>query len=182
MVTRSWMAPATRFLPFNQGNDGGAGNPVNASGGHGTAYLWESIWARESWLEILGKYLVAQKDKKKQISKIIFPRFHQLDATRKLREAVLKDGAGKKYLVQHSAGSGKTNSIAWTARFLADLHDAHRTGRCLIRCWWCRIGMSSTHSCRRRFSISSGLAAWWRRSKGRVTARAGNWRRRLVGG
>ena len=115
--------PATVFLPFNQGNDGAAGNPVNPAG-HRTAYLWEKVWARESWLEILGRYLIAQRDKKKQITKVIFPRFHQLDVTRKLQVAVLKDGPGGKYLVQHSAGSGKTNSIAWTAHFLAELHDA----------------------------------------------------------
>lgn len=114
---------ATVFLPFNQGNDGAAGNPVNPSG-HRTAYLWEKVWARESWLEILGRYLIAQRDKKKQITKIIFPRFHQLDVTRKLQVSVLHDGPGGKYLVQHSAGSGKTNSIAWTAHFLAELHDA----------------------------------------------------------
>jgi type I restriction enzyme R subunit len=116
--------PATVFLPFNQGDDGAAGNPVNPHGGHRTAYLWEQVWARESWLEILGRYLIAQRDKKKQIEKIIFPRFHQLDVTRKLQVAVLHDGPGGKYLVQHSAGSGKTNSIAWTAHFLAELHDA----------------------------------------------------------
>ncbi|MFM2168848.1 MAG: hypothetical protein RIS79_3219, partial [Verrucomicrobiota bacterium] len=117
--------PATRFLPFNQGDNGAAGNPVNPSGGHRTAYLWEKVWSRESWLEILGRYLIAQRDKKKNIERIIFPRFHQLDVTRKLQVAVLTDGAGSKYLVQHSAGSGKTNSIAWTAHFLADLHDAN---------------------------------------------------------
>jgi type I restriction enzyme R subunit len=116
--------PATVFLPFNQGDHGAAGNPVNPGGGHRTAYLWEQVWARESWLEILGRYLIAKRDKKKQITEIIFPRFHQLDVTRKLHVAVLKDGIGGKYLVQHSAGSGKTNSIAWTAHFLADLHDA----------------------------------------------------------
>ncbi|HMV13429.1 MAG TPA: type I restriction endonuclease, partial [Nitrosomonas sp.] len=116
--------PATKLLPFNQGDNGAAGNPVNEKGGHRTAYLWEDVWARESWLEILGRYLVAQKDSKKQISTIIFPRFHQLDATRKLAAAVLKEGPGGKYLIQHSAGSGKTNSIAWSAHFLADLHDA----------------------------------------------------------
>ncbi len=115
--------PATSFLPFNQGDNGGAGNPLNRSG-HRTAYLWEQVWERESWLEILGRYLVAEKDDKKQIKKIIFPRFHQLDATRKLQAAVLQDGPGGKYLIQHSAGSGKTNSIAWSAHFLADLHDA----------------------------------------------------------
>ncbi len=112
------------FLPFNQGDNGAAGNPVNPSGGHRTAYLWEQVWERHSWLEILGRYLVAQKDSKKQIKKIIFPRFHQLDATRKLLAAVLAEGPGNNYLIQHSAGSGKTNSIAWSAHFLADLHDA----------------------------------------------------------
>ncbi|MHB1702452.1 MAG: type I restriction endonuclease subunit R, partial [Acidobacteriaceae bacterium] len=117
---------ATRFLPFNKGDNGAAGNPANPHDGHRTAYLWEEVWERESWLEILGRYLVAQKDKKKQIKEIIFPRYHQLDATRKLLAAVFENGAGGKYLVQHSAGSGKTNSIAWSAHFLADLHDAQQ--------------------------------------------------------
>jgi len=123
MVTRL-QGPETVFLPFNQGDDGGAGNPVNPTGGHRTAYLWEQVWARESWLEILGRYLIAQRDKKKQLSRLIFPRYHQLDVTRKLQAAVLSDKPGTRYLVQHSAGSGKTNSIAWTAHFLAELHDA----------------------------------------------------------
>jgi type I restriction enzyme R subunit len=123
MVTKL-AGPATVFLPFNLGNDGAAGNPVNQQGGHRTAYLWEQVWSRESWLEILGRYLIAQRDQKKQIAQIIFPRFHQLDVTRKLQSAVLKDGPGGKYLIQHSAGSGKTNSIAWTAHFLAELHDS----------------------------------------------------------
>lgn len=117
---------ATVFLPFNQGDHGAKGNPVNPTGGHRTAYLWEKVWARDSWLEILGRYLITARDKKKQIEKIIFPRFHQLDATRKLQAAVLADGPGGKYLIQHSAGSGKTNSIAWTAHFLAELHDAQK--------------------------------------------------------
>lgn len=117
--------PATKFLPFNLGNDGAAGNPVNPDG-HRTAYLWERVWARESWLEILGRYLIAKRDKKKVIQQLIFPRFHQLDATRKLQAAVLQDGPGAKYLIQHSAGSGKTNSIAWAAHFLAELHDVEQ--------------------------------------------------------
>ena len=123
MVTKL-AGPATVFLPFNLGDDGAAGNPVNAAGGHRTAYLWEQVWARESWLEILGRYLIAKRDEKKQIENIIFPRYHQLDVTRKLQAAVLNDGPGSKYLIQHSAGSGKTNSIAWTAHFLAELHNA----------------------------------------------------------
>ena len=113
----------TTFLPFDKGDRGAAGNPPNPHG-HATAYLWEDVWQRESWLEILGRYVVATRGAKKQIEKIIFPRYHQLDATRKLVGAVLAEGPGQKYLIQHSAGSGKTNSIAWTAHFLADLHDA----------------------------------------------------------
>ena len=123
MMTTKLAGFGTTFLPFDQGDNGAAGNPPNLDG-HKTAYLWEQIWQRDSLLEILGRYMVAERNKKKQISKIIFPRFHQLDATRKLQQAVLSEGAGQKYLVQHSAGSGKTNSIAWTAHFLADLHDS----------------------------------------------------------
>jgi type I restriction enzyme R subunit len=121
-MTTKLAGPATAFLPFNQGNGGGRGNPVNPRGGHRTAYLWEDVWARERWLEILGRYLIAERDDKKQVKSVIFPRFHQLDVTRKLQAAVLTDGPGGKYLVQHSAGSGKTNSIAWAAHFLAELH------------------------------------------------------------
>jgi type I restriction enzyme R subunit len=92
----------TSFLPFNQGNDGAAGNPPNPNG-HRTAYLWEDVWARDSWLEILGRYLIAFRDDRKQITQVIFPRFHQLDVTRRLHNAVLREGAGGRYLVQHSA-------------------------------------------------------------------------------
>ena len=122
-MTTRLAGAATQFLPFNRGDDGAAGNPANPLG-HKTAYLWQEVWGKESWLEIIGRYLVAERDAKKQITKLIFPRYHQLDATRKLLATVLHEGAGHKYLIQHSAGSGKTNSIAWTAHFLADLHDA----------------------------------------------------------
>lgn len=121
-MTTRLSGSGTRFLPFNQGDGGGKGNPVNPKG-HRTAYLWEDIWQRDSLLEILGRYMVAQRNAKRQVTGVIFPRFHQLDATRKLQVAILADGAGGKYLIQHSAGSGKTNSIAWSAHFLADLHD-----------------------------------------------------------
>lgn len=122
MMTTRLQGTSTRFLPFNRGDHGGKGNPVNPSG-HKTAYLWNEVWQRDSWLEILGRYIVTERDAKKQIKSVIFPRFHQLDATRKLRAAILTEGVGGKYLIQHSAGSGKTNSIAWSAHFLADLHD-----------------------------------------------------------
>jgi type I restriction enzyme R subunit len=123
MMTTRLQGPATQFLPFNQGDRGAAGNPPNAKG-HRTHYLWEQVWEVDSWLEIIGRYLVTRRDSKKKITGVIFPRYHQLDATRKLLDAVLTEGPGQKYLIQHSAGSGKTNSIAWTAHFLADLHDA----------------------------------------------------------
>ena len=122
-MTTRLAGPDTQFLPFNRGDHGAKGNPANATG-HPTAYLWEQVWSRESWLEILGRYLITQRNEKKQIASVIFPRYHQLDVTRKLQAAVLADATGTKYLVQHSAGSGKTNSIAWTAHFLAELHDA----------------------------------------------------------
>jgi type I restriction enzyme R subunit len=125
MMTTRLAGADTFFLPFNRGNKGGAGNEPNPHGA-ATSYLWEEVWARESWLEILGRYLIGKRDEKKQLKAVIFPRYHQLDATRKLVADVRANGAGQRYLIQHSAGSGKTNSIAWSAHFLADLHnDAH---------------------------------------------------------
>ncbi|MGE0621117.1 MAG: type I restriction endonuclease subunit R [Pseudomonadales bacterium] len=122
-MTTKLAGPSTVFLPFNRGDNGAAGNPLNPHGPK-TAYLWEQVWQRDSWLDILGRYLIAERDEKKKIKAIIFPRYHQLDVTRKLLDTVLKEGPGHKYLVQHSAGSGKTNSIAWSAHFLSDLHDS----------------------------------------------------------
>lgn len=120
-MTTRLAGTATRFLPFNKGNHGAAGNPPNPDG-YPTSYLWEDVFWRDSWLEILGRYLIGKRNDKKQMTSVIFPRYHQLDATRKLVADVLANGAGERYLIQHSAGSGKTNSIAWTAHFLADLH------------------------------------------------------------
>ncbi|MDP9348690.1 MAG: DEAD/DEAH box helicase family protein [Gemmatimonadota bacterium] len=121
-MTTKLEGPGTRFLPFDRGNDGGKGNAPNPHG-HPTSYLWEQIWARDGWLEILGRYMVAERDKKKEIARVLFPRYHQLAATRALVAAVRAEGPGGRYLIQHSAGSGKTNSIAWTAHLLSDLHD-----------------------------------------------------------
>ena len=126
-MTTKLLGPATIFLPFNRGDDGGAGNPLDSERGYRTGYLWEQVWERHGWLEILGRYLVTSRDKKKQIKAVIFPRYHQLDVTRQLQAAVLAEGPGSKYLVQHSAGSGKTKSIAWTAHFLAELHNAEHS-------------------------------------------------------
>ena len=127
-MTTRLEGPRTQFLPFNRGSDPGgadcgAGNPVME--GHRTAYLWEEVWERHSWLEILGRYCIAERDQKKQIRRIVFPRYHQLAVTRLLLKAVLEEGPGRRYLIQHSAGSGKTASIGWSAHLLADLHDAN---------------------------------------------------------
>ena len=111
----------TNFLPFNQGSngagrDGGKGNPANPDG-YPTAYLWERVFQKDSMIDILQKFIHADKEK------IIFPRYHQLDVVRKMIAHVSEHGAGHNYLIQHSAGSGKSNSIAWTAYRLASLHD-----------------------------------------------------------
>jgi type I restriction enzyme R subunit len=119
----------TRYLPFNQGYNNGAGNPPNPHG-HKTAYLWEQVWSRESWLEIIGSFLHLQTQEVKIDGRLfkketmIFPRFHQLDAVRRLSMDAQREGAGHNYLIQHSAGSGKSNSIAWLAYRLSGLHDA----------------------------------------------------------
>ena len=123
----------TYFLPFNQGSNGagkvgGKGNPVNPNG-YDTAYLWERVLCKDSLMEILQKYMHLQQeyDKNGNLVKetMIFPRYHQLDVVRKLIADVKKEGAGRNYLIQHSAGSGKSNSIAWTAYRLASLHDSN---------------------------------------------------------
>jgi type I restriction enzyme R subunit len=123
----------TFFLPFNRGHDKGKGNPPHPSG-HRTAYLWEEVLRPDSLLDLLARFLhlsVEEKEvgsKKQRKETLIFPRYHQLDAVRKL-EAAAREGVGKPqtFLVQHSAGSGKSNSIAWLAHRLASLHGAGDT-------------------------------------------------------
>jgi type I restriction enzyme, R subunit len=119
----------TYFLPFNRGNDGGAGNTVNPDG-HKTAYLWEDVWTRASILEIVGKFMTLQREEvtdekgRKVIKeKLLFPRYHQREAVQKIVSDARIRGSGKNYLIQHSAGSGKSNTIAWTAHRLSELYD-----------------------------------------------------------
>jgi type I restriction enzyme R subunit len=118
----------TYFLPFNQGCAGGAGNPENA-GGYKTAYLWEEVLARHSFLDILARFIHLQIEEKRLGGKkvkretMIFPRYHQLDCVRRLVADARGRGTGTNYLVQHSAGSGKSNSIAWLAHRLASLYN-----------------------------------------------------------
>lgn len=117
-MTTKLAAAATQFLPFNKGSEeGGAGNPLNP-GGHKTAYLWQDVWQRDNWLDLLARFVQSSKTER------IFPRFHQWDAVRRLEAHAREHGAGQSYLVEHSAGSGKSNSIAWLAHRLATLHDA----------------------------------------------------------
>ena len=119
----------TRFLPFNRGNEGRAGNPVNPDGS-ATAYMWERVLQREAWLGILGRFMHLQVDKRvnpvtgdvEKTETLLFPRFHQWESVTRLIDAAREEGAGHRYLIQHSAGSGKTNSIAWAAHQLSTLH------------------------------------------------------------
>ncbi|MBA4416468.1 MAG: restriction endonuclease subunit R [Syntrophus sp. (in: bacteria)] len=121
----------TRYLPFNLGYNKGAGNPPNPDG-YKTAYLWEYVWTRDSWMDIIGRFLHLQAEeiedkstgRKYPKETMIFPRYHQLDVVRKLSRHAKEEGAGHHYLIQHSAGSGKSNSIAWLAYRLSSLHNA----------------------------------------------------------
>lgn len=118
----------TQFLPFNKGNNENKGNPVNP-GGYKTAYMWEDVWSPDSLLELISQFITIHKEEKEDAvgrktidEKLIFPRYHQRDAVRQLVVDSKKHGSGKTYLVQHSAGSGKSNTIAWTAHRLSELH------------------------------------------------------------
>ncbi len=120
---------STRFLPFNLGHNLGKGNPPNPNG-HKTSYLWEHVWVKDAWLDILHRFINVERPAKGSLSArraaetVIFPRYHQWDAVKKLEADAAANGAGHSYLIQHSAGSGKSNTIAWTAHRLSTLHTA----------------------------------------------------------
>lgn len=130
---------STVFLPFNQGSngpgkDGGAGNPHDDAHDYVTEYFWQNVLQKDKLLDILQKFISFERTEKKKVmpngstettvsKKVIFPRYHQLDVVRKLVSHVRENGTGHNYLIQHSAGSGKSNSIAWTAYRMASLHD-----------------------------------------------------------
>jgi type I restriction enzyme R subunit len=124
-MTTRLQATQTRFLPFNKGTaDGGAGNPPSPEG-HRTAYLWQEVWQRDNWLDLLHRFIHVEPGTGRGPSgAVIFPRYHQWDAVRRLVADARANGAGGTYLVQHSAGSGKSNTIAWTAHQLSNVHDA----------------------------------------------------------
>ena len=132
LMTTRLAGTATRFLPFNKGCEGGAGNPPDPAGRtYRTAYLWEEVLQRDSLLDLLARFVHLQIDEKRddqgrkvRTESMIFPRYHQLQAVRLLVEAARREGVGHNYLVEHSAGSGKSNTIGWLTHRLASLHDA----------------------------------------------------------
>lgn len=127
-MTTRLSGKSTYFLPFNLGNGTGAGNPENPDG-YKTNYLWVQIWQKDSFLDILARFIHLQVEeikvgtKKIKRESMIFPRYHQLDSVRKLVHNAHINGVGNNYLVEHSAGSGKSNSIAWLAHQLASLYN-----------------------------------------------------------
>ena len=132
LMTTRLAGSATHFLPFNKGCDGGAGNPPDPAGRtYRTAYLWEEVLQRDSLLDLLARFIHLQIDEKRddqgrkvKTESMIFPRYHQLQAVRQLVDAARSEGVGRNYLVEHSAGSGKSNTIGWLTHRLASLHDA----------------------------------------------------------
>ncbi len=131
LMTTRLAGNATHFLPFNKGCDGGAGNPPDPAGRtYRTAYLWEEVLQRDSLLDLFARFIHLQIEEKRdgqghkvKTELMIFPRYHQLQAVRTLVEAARSEGVGHNYLVEHSAGSGKSNTIGWLTHRLASLHD-----------------------------------------------------------
>lgn len=136
-MTTELSGATTRFLPFNQGsngagNAGGKGNPENPKG-YPTSYLWEIVFQKDSFVDLIFKFITITEEKtetikngevkKATVRHIIFPRYHQYDVVHKITDDVKACGSGKNYLIQHSAGSGKSNSIAWIAYRLASAFD-----------------------------------------------------------
>ncbi len=130
-MTSRLAGTATQFLPFNRGDNGGAGNPPDPNGrNYRTAYLWEEVLQRDSLLDLLARFIHLQVEEKRddqgrkyKKETMIFPRYHQLQAVRVLVDAAGQEGVGHNYLVEHSAGSGKSNTIGWLAHRLSSLHD-----------------------------------------------------------
>ena len=130
-MTTRLAGDATHFLPLDKGFEGGAGNPFDGdSRAYRTAYLWEEVLERHSMLDLLARFIHLQieekrddKGRKVKTETMIFPRYHQLDAVRSLVHMARNEGAGHNYLIEHSAGSGKSNTIGWLSHRLASLHD-----------------------------------------------------------
>lgn len=124
-MTTKLAGNSTYFLPFNQGNDGAAGNPPGKNGSYPVSYFWDRVLQKDNWLRIFHRFVLLEVDEAQDINgktyfkeSLIFPRFHQWEGVEKMINAVRVEGVGQPYLIQHSAGSGKTNTIAWTAHSL----------------------------------------------------------------
>lgn len=132
LMTTRLMGEATHFLPFNLGDNGRKGNPLPGPGQSATSYMWEQVLQRDAWLNIIGRFLHLHVEEKSDPvtgeseirQSLLFPRYHQWDVVTRLVELAKAEGPGHKYLIQHSAGSGKTNSIAWAAHQLSSLHNS----------------------------------------------------------
>ena len=116
---------STFFLPFNRGNDGAAGNPPGDNGSYPVSYFWERVLQKDNWLHIFQRFVLQERKEAQDVNGktyfkegLIFPRFHQWEGVTKMIDQVREEGTGQPYLIQHSAGSGKTNTIAWTAHSL----------------------------------------------------------------
>ena len=133
LMTTRLAGTATHFLPFDKGCDGGAGNPPDPKGrAYRTSYLWEEVLQRDSLLDLLARFVHLQVEEKRddqgrkvKVENMIFPRYHQLEAVRLLVDTSRREGVGHNALVEHSAGSGKSNTIAWLTHRLASLHDTN---------------------------------------------------------
>lgn len=130
VMTTKLQGHKTYFLPFNKGNKGGKGNPVNR-GGYKTAYMWEDVFSPKSLIELIRQFITLHKEEKEDMhgrryieENLLFPRYHQRDTVQKIVSHAKDYRTGHTYLIQHSAGSGKSNTIAWTAHRLQELHNA----------------------------------------------------------
>lgn len=124
-MTTKLTGDSTFFLPFNRGNQGAAGNPPGENGHYPVSYFWERVLQRDNWLHIFHRFVLQERKEAQDVNGrtffkegLIFPRFHQWEGVTRMVDAVRREGVGQPYLIQHSAGSGKTNTIAWTAHSL----------------------------------------------------------------
>ena len=170
-VTTRLAGPETRFLPFNRGKFGGAGNePVSPTqNGYPTSYLWEEAWARDSVLDLVRQFIheVHEKDdqgRRNGRRSLIFPRYQQLDCVRRLVADARDQGTGQRYLIQHSAGSGKTFTIAWLAHQLFHSSRRQRPPRLRLDCRDHGPARARPPACRMQCASSSRRWASWRTS------------------
>ena len=131
-MTTKLAGDSTFFLPFNRGNNGAQGNPPGENGDYPVSYFWQQVLKPDNWLRIFHRFVLLEKRQEQDASghvyfkeTMIFPRYHQWESVTKIVDAVRAEGAGQPYLIQHSAGSGKTNTISWTAHELIRIRQSN---------------------------------------------------------